>query len=264
MQNWSIPPQSVSAGDSGESVQPSAPSTTQPPDQPPATAMSPSHPPPAKTMPTTVHPPATPLSGSTRPCPRPAWPACPRSPPAQPVHPSTKPHKHRRPSRPSTGELPCCRPLNLLCLSLRLSPRGKKVWLCSDLWVESGWRESIYLANNAPVSVWTYTSKERSQVLGSIPVRNYLMYSHTSSSSFSLTIPHKWGKVLNFKIISLHFLLLHVELNMTYLLIPLQFSLMWIHFTSFSLCHFTLVRFIVSSFSHEHYFSPYFLFNSDI
>lgn len=127
MQNWSIPPQSVSAGDSGESVQPSAPSTTQPPDQPPATAMSPSHPPPAKTMPTTVHPPATPLSGSTRPCPRPAWPACPRSPPAQPVHPSTKPHKHRRPSRPSTGELPCCRPLNLLCLSLRLSPRGKKV-----------------------------------------------------------------------------------------------------------------------------------------
>lgn len=119
---------------------------------------------------------------TTHPCPRPAWPACPRSPPAQPAHPSTKPHKHWRPSRPSTGELrsrhfPCCRPLNLLRLRLCL-------WLCSDLWVESGWKESIHLANNAPVSVWTYTSKERSQVLGSIPVRNYLMYSHTSSSSF--------------------------------------------------------------------------------
>lgn len=196
MQNWSIPPQSVSAGESGESVQPSAPSTTQPPDQPPAAAMSPSHPPPATTIPTTFQPPATPLSGPTHPCPRPAWPACPRSPPAQPAHPSTKPHKHQRPSRPSTGELhsrrfPCCRPLNLLRLRLRLFPRGKKVWLCSDLWVESGWRESIHLANNAPVSVWTYTSKERSQVLGSIPVRNYLVYSHTSSSSLSLTIPRK-------------------------------------------------------------------------
>lgn len=192
MQNWSIPPQSVSAGESGESVQPSAPSTTQPPDQLPAAAMSPSHPPPATTIPTTFQPPATPLSGPTHPCPRPAWPACPRSPPAQPAHPSTKPHKHQRPSRPSTGErrsrcFPCCRPLNLLRLRLRLFPRGKKVWLCSDLWVESGWRESIHLANNAPVSV----CKERSQVLGSIPVRNYLMYSHTSSSSLSLTIPRK-------------------------------------------------------------------------
>lgn len=91
---------------------------------------------------------------------------------------------------------PCCRPLNLL--RLRLFPRGKTVWLCSDLWVESGWRESIHLSNNAPVSVWTYTSKEGSQVLGSIPVRNYLIYSHTSSSSLSLTIPRKWSKFLNF------------------------------------------------------------------